>query len=571
MQRLFKNKNENINFMFSLTRIGQMILGLLLNLLASISAVALMALSGWLICACAVAGLNHATAVYFNYLIPAGGIRAFALLRIGSRYGERLITHDVTFRILADLRVWFYRKIEPLAPTYFIRYRSGDLLNRCTVDIDTLDQIYLRLLLPLLVALTLSVVMFFFIDYISWKIALLVFLMMLFVIVVTNLLFGWIAKRLSKELLLTKANFRTALLDSLHGMKEILLFTTMTTCLQQLFTNYQNIATCQRRLNYCRSSAVFLVTLVSGMAIWLLLYFGISMVHHHLFSGAILCLLVLATLAAFEILTPLPSAFTNIGSSMIAVNRLQEIAQTKPEIIYPKQNQIITQPLEIKFKDVAFSYDSFLNILTDFNLSIPYQAKLAISGPSGIGKSTILHLLARFFDPTLGSILIGDVNLKKLSEAEVRKTMTLIDQQDHIFNMSIRDNLLIANPQANDKKLWQVLTAVNLDQTVRKTTQQLATQMGEFGECFSLGQLRRISLARALLRNSPIVLLDEPTEGLDNKNAKLIWQLILDEFRQATVIVVTHRLNASILPDEAHLEQLSSLHKNGMQLTWIKV
>lgn len=523
-------------------RCMQLSAGLLLGLIVALSSVGLLALAGWLICACAVAGLSHTTAMYFNYLIPAAGIRFFALLRIGSRYAERVVSHDVTFRILADLRVWFFRKFEPLIPSKSIQYRSGDLLSRITNDIDALDQIYLRILSPFLVSLILSVVIFFFFSNFSHRIAWVVLIGMLLVIFISCLFFGWASRSISKQLVVTKASYRITVLDFIQGMKEILIFAAKERMLEKLKSIEQKYIRYQKRMYYLKGISISLVTLISGLIIWSALYLGIPLVNQHVITGAVLCMMILAILACFEVLSPLPNAFQYLGSSLIASNRLQEIAKTKPEITYPIISKQIAKSFDIEIQNVSFGYHSQCQILKNIKLYIPYQSKIVITGPSGIGKSSFLQLLARFFDPNEGVIKIGGVDIKQIGEEVLRQQITYISQQDYIFNTTIKENLLIADPNTDDDKIWQVLEAVNLADTIRNTRKGLATQMGEYGQAFSAGQIKRLSLARALLRESSIILLDEPTEGLDKETALLVWKLVLELFQKQTVIIVTHQL-----------------------------
>ena len=531
-------------------QIFKLLLGLVLSLLVVLSSVGLLALAGFLICGAAIAGLHPATAMFFNYFLPAGGIRFFALLRIGSRYGERVITHDATFRILSNLRVWFYRKLEPLVPAFFAHYRAGDLLNRSVSDIDTLDQIYLRIFMPFVVAVLLSFLMFVFLHFFSREIAWSVFLGILSIVFVVSALSGWMGNKVSKRLQSTVTQYRVHVLDLLSGMKDLLLYGAKEKQEKRILSLQKALHHCQRRLSQLRGFSTAMVVLISGAIVCLALYFGIPLVNAHIMTAPILCLIVLAILGAFEVLMPLPAAFQAIGASTLAVGRLKTIAHEKPRVVFPSNSVVALSSYDIEFKHVDFSYhpdDPDHSVLENINLSIPFGAKQIIVGPSGAGKTSLLQLLARFYDPINGKITVGGQSLKNLSESDLRDTVSLVTQQDYIFNESVRDNLLIADPNATDEHLWNVLNQVRLADVLMRREQGLETPMGEFGQHFSSGQLRRFSIARALLRDTPIMMFDEPTEGLDDINANVVWELLLNDLKGHTVIVVTHRAPSKTL------------------------
>jgi ATP-binding cassette subfamily C protein CydC len=269
------------------------------------------------------------------------------------------------------------------------------------------------------------------------------------------------------------------------------------------------------------------------------LVIGIPLVQNNKITGAELAMIVLLIIVAFEQLLPLPFAFLSLGKSKAAADRLLEIARTKPAVAFSEN--ITTKQHDIEFKNVSFSYpNNIISTIENFNLSIPSGMHIAIRGDSGSGKTTIANLLARIWDPVRGEITIGGINIKNFSENTLRKTISFVTQYVHIFNATVRDNLTLMQDDFSDDTLFSVLKKVNLDNYLRKLPNGLNTIMGEFGKNFSGGQIRRISIARALLVNAPILILDEPSTGLENALIQDIWKNCEADLKNKTVIVITH-------------------------------
>jgi ATP-binding cassette subfamily C protein CydC len=517
------------------------ILGLILSLLTVIAAVGLLAVSGWFISAAAYAGLSLATAAQFNYLIPGASVRLLAYVRILGRYSERLVTHEATFRILADLRVWFFERLEPLAPGYLLYHRSGDLLNRAVHDIDALDNLYLRVLTPSLVALLLALILAALLSFFSLSLAFSVLGLFLFSAIGVSYIAMHLAGPTGAQLLLTTAVLRTQMIDFIQGLGELLVWGAQQP--QRLALQQQNktLLQLQKKMGYLRGLNAAFMILMSGISVLIGLYLSAGLVLAGQLNGAYLAFIVLAILASFEVIAPLPLAYQYWGKTRQAARRLLEIAQTEPTILFPTHSK--QQPLEASlcFKNVCFAYpQSRSPLLNHFNLTILAGEQIAITGASGVGKSTLLHLIARFIDPLEGSIEIGSVSHQTLSESDLRQQMCLISQRPHLFNASLRANLLIANPQASDAELWQALDIVQLKAFVESLPEGLETFAGEGDFRFSGGQTRRFALARAVLQNAPIWLLDEPTEGLDRPTEQALWLTLEPLLKNRTVLLCTH-------------------------------
>lgn len=517
----------------------ELIIGILLSLALAFSSIALLTLSGWFISAAAFAGLAATSAIVFNYFIPASMIRLLAFIRILSRYGDRVINHDVTFRILSRLRVWFYEKLIPLAPAHLLSHRSGDLLNRIVNDIDTLDHLYLNVLSPFIVAFFLLISITFFTAFFTIQLAMIVFIMMIAALIIIPVIVFPQSKKIGDHIQLITAQLRTQTIDLLQGFVDLLLFVKKENRLTLVDTEYYRLIAAQKRMAMLKGFTISAMQLSSGITVFLVLFCGIPLVRNHTINGAELAMIVLLVIAAFEQLLSIPFAFLSLGKTQAAANRLLEIANAKPTVIFSVDQH--PQQFDIVFVGVSFAYpNSPIPIINNKNTTIPFGSHLCIAGDSGIGKTTFAQLIARIWDPTAGKITIGGVDLKNLSEKTLRETVSYVTQQVHIFNASIRHNLTLFNDNYSDDELYSILEKVELVDLVKDLPEKLDTQMGEFGKNFSGGQIRRISIARALLQNTPILILDEPTTGLEEALVQRILKKCEDDFKNKTVIVITH-------------------------------
>ena len=517
-------------------------LGTLLATLTLIGGVALLSLSGWFISAAAGAGLSLTTALAFNYFLPSAGVRFFALLRILSRYFERVVSHEAIFRVLSDLRVWVYKSLEPLAPGHLLRYRSGDLMSRMVADVDILNNLYIRVLSPLLASLTLMGLLLIYVAFFNVSIACLLFTFMLFTLLVVPMTLALLGKNTGQLQNTIEAHLRTQLVDSIQGMADLLLLGRLEEYTAQLIQHNKTWIRTQRKMAMIQGLASGLMVLLSGLTMWLVVYCAIPIVTAHHLNGANIALLALTALAAFEALAPITLAAQFFSKIKASAERLHSIAQAKPEVIFPEHSAPLPTRFDLEWKNISFGYVPEPLVLKNFSLKINQGEHLALVGATGSGKSTVAQLMARFFNPHSGQLLIGGVPIETLSESDLRNTVTLITQRPHLFSATLRDNLRIANPEASDAELTQALAQIQLKTWFEQLPEGLNTWVGEGGIQLSGGQLRRLSVARAVLHHAPIWLLDEPTEGLDQETEAVFWETLMPLMRDKTVLIITHQL-----------------------------
>jgi ATP-binding cassette subfamily C protein CydC len=510
---------------------------------AAAAAIGLMSISGWFISAAAAAGLAPATAHLFNFFLPSIGVRLFAVLRTAARYGERVFTHDATLRVLEDLRVWFYRRIEPLAPAGLWRFRSGDLLNRIVADIDALDHLYLRAFSPAAVALVVAISAFLLLAVYDARIGAAVLGLMVFGGIGVCSAAAGAAGAAGHGLALRSAELRTLAVEGLQGLAEIVSFGAAGRHRESLLRTQSELMASQRRMAHIRGMSAAAMHLLSGAAVLAALYLGCGLVGSGRLSGDMLSLFALAAAAAFESVFGLPAAFQFFSRTRAAGGRLVEIVAAGPAVVFEESGEAPPDRPDLVFDSVSFRYRAELPLaLENVSFSVPEGRRLSIVGESGAGKSTLANLLVRFFDPATGCIRIGGTDIRSLSEPGLRRTVAVISQQSHLFSATIRENLLIAQPNADADELHRALAAARLADFVERLPDGIDTWVGEAGRLMSAGQARRLTVARAVLRAAPIWLLDEPTEGLDRRTEKELVESLLEATAGRTTLWITHRL-----------------------------
>ncbi|APC96557.1 heme ABC transporter ATP-binding protein/permease CydC [Francisella frigiditurris] len=527
--KLFKNQSQ------------WMLFGTLLAWSAILMGIGLMSLSGWFISYTGyLATTSYAVASTFNFFYPAAGVRTFSLGRIVSRYGERVFTHEATFKILSDIRVWFYKKLEPLAPSHLLKYKSGDLLGRLVNDVAALDNLYVRIISPTIVFILACLSISIFFCFFSIKLALTTLILSLITGFGTPFISDLLARKKSQQLNENSSALKTQVVEHISSLAELKIFDLDGYHFNKIKEQNSELINSEIKLSTVSGTGAAIMTFCLGLIIIVTTMIAVSLVESGLLNGAFIALIFLGILALFESIMPLPLAYQYLGKTISAAKRILKITNSKPDIIFDNSNYIQLESYDISFKDVDFGYTNDNLILKDFNLEIEDQQKIALFAPTGSGKSTIVNLLARFWDINKGLLTIGEHSIKDFSESQLRDIMTIINQSPHIFNGSIRENLLLANDKATDEQLWNALEKVYMKDYVLSLKNGLDTWTGEYGKHLSGGQQKRIALARAFLRESPILIMDEPTEGLDKETEVKVFENIKTLMQNKTVIFITH-------------------------------
>jgi ATP-binding cassette subfamily C protein CydC len=521
-----------------------LIAGILLSILTTLGGIALLTLSGWFISAAAIAGISIAneTVALFNYMQPAAEIRALAIIRTLSRYAERVITHEATFRVLAKVRIWFFAQMIPLATGRLALVRSGDLLARMTSDIDALDALYLRLIAPATVAVFgLSAVLIFIYQYaplISFNLALL----LLIASIVVPVIFNRLGNDGAKAIVSLTASFKTQQIEILQGLRDLVAFQAYPHFKAKILRVSERLIDTQRDNNRLTALSSALTLFISQMSLLLTLILAATALQAGQISAAQTALLVFCVLAAFELLTPLAPGMQMLGKIQQAAHHIRTTASLPPTIAEPIQALPLPKNHNLQLEKLSFRYtDNNDWLIKDLSLNIPQGSKIAIVGNSGMGKTSLLHLLLRFFDPQQGQILLDGVDYKQFNSDDLLSCFGLLSQRSQLFATTIRGNLLIGKADASEAELNKAIAAAGLESFIQKLPEGLDTWVGEQGLKVSGGEARRIALARVYLKNAPILLLDEPTEGLDAKTEEDVLNALQLFAKDKTLIMVTHR------------------------------
>lgn len=507
--------------------------GMLLAAATVIAGIALLGLSGWFITATAIAGLTAATALVFDVFAPAAGIRFLAIVRTGSRYLERLVTHDATLSVLAALRERLFRGWATPQAAQALLQRPAKLLFRLTADIDALDSLYLRVLVPAGAALATAIVSGVALGLMYPLFGLLMGVALLVVGLGLPLMAARSAEKSMRRRAKATEALRARAIDLVMGQTELIMAGRVDAQMSSLRYADQKIGKADDAINRLDTltGAGFGIANAALLAASLIVV--TLLVDADLIGAPVAALGLLITLAAMEPFSALRRGAMELGRTVLAAERLTPQLADKferPAIVKPTAGQAVL------LKNVLVQHTSARQaVLHGIDLSIVAGEKIAITGTSGAGKSTLLALIAD--------------ELRSQSGEVHTLPATLLTQRIELFQDSLAENLRLAKPDADDATLLAILEDVGLGETVAALPLGLATRLGEGGMGLSTGQSRRLALARLFLRDTPIWLLDEPTEGLDSATADDVLERLHRRAGSRTLLIVTHVQREAMIAD----------------------
>lgn len=481
------------------------------------------------------------------------GVRFFGLSRGVFRYLERLVSHALTLRLLGRIRLWFFRALEPLAPAKTLELKSSDLLTRAVSDVESLQELFIRAVAPPLVAVVVAVgsalVVGAYAPELGWVFVGL-FAFIAVSVPVGVLLFG----RASEEGLSgARAELAAAVTDGIQGMADLLAFGRRRhreALVRRLSSETERIRERAARREALGSAGV---TIGTHMSVWLVLVLAIPMVGEGRFTGVGLAVICLVVMASFEAVQPLPAAARGLADQLSAADRVFAILDDRPAVEDVSDEDDVGEltGLDVELRGLGFTYPGNHRFSLDgVDLEIRTGSKIAVVGPSGAGKSTLVSLLLRFWDPSEGEIRLADRPLRRWPLEQLRGTIGVLPQRTELFTGTVRDNLLLAAPDAEIFDLETAAERAGLLQTIRGFPEGWDTWIGEHGQQLSGGQRRRLALARLVLRDPAVVVLDEPTAGLDPVTERRVMDAMFKLFEGRATIVITHRLVAMDRFDE---------------------
>ena len=491
------------------------------------------------------------------------GVRFFGIFRALSRYLERITSHQVTFKLLAQLRVWFYRAVEPLAPARLMTFHSGDLLSRIIGDISILENFFVRGAAPPLVAILVTISMaLFLLPFSPWLSLIIVIFLAAEGIVLP--LFSWRAgMEASYQAIHLRSQLSKSLADGVQGLADLTVFTRLTQHNQVIKAENRALSLAHEKLSQLNAAQSGLTTLNANMALWTVLIFGSWLVQQGMIQPVLLGVVCLAVLASFEAVQPLSQVAANLKKDFEAAERLMAVVESELKTQPSNGQPFEPTNFNLEVTRLSFAYPNELNdpfdlsldgvasakrkkipstVLSDISFSIKPGEHIAIVGPSGAGKSTIVNLLLRFWDYRAGQILFGGYEITQYDPECLSRWFNVLSQNAFLFSGTIRENLLLAKPGATPAELEQAAQQAQLHDFIASLPDGYQTWIGEQGVRLSAGERQRLALARAFLRDAPVLILDEATSNLDT----LLEQKILVEIqrfcRQRARLTITHRL-----------------------------
>jgi len=535
-------------------RRARLLLGALLMLATLLFAIGLLTLSGWFITATGLTGMILAAGgtATINVFTPGSGIRFFAVGRTAARYAERLYNHDTVLRLLADIRGCTFAGLSRLSGRELTRYRAGEWLNRLTADIDALDNLYLRLLAPPLLGLLAIVVVGGILALAMPALGGVLLAIMLPLWVIVTLGMAVVGRGPSARRVETLERLRVRALEHLQGLAELRTFGVLGAHRARVEHEQRTLLDDQRHLGRRAALGNALVTLsVQGAAVAILCLALLAFAAGKL-SAPVASMLPLAVLALNEGLAMLPGAFVQFGATRTAAARLNTDV-TAPASDDGEASLASAEAPSLTFETVTLRYPGMgtTPALEDVNLHVAAGERLAVLGPSGSGKSSLAQLVIRAFDPDTGSVQLDGQDLRGLAPHALRGRLAYLTQHTELFHASLADNLRLGLPVEHDldeaaveHALWQALWIVDLDGWARELPHGLETWVGEAGRQLSGGQARRVALARVILRDAPLVLLDEPLAGLDAATATTVAERFDTWLDGRTALMFAHQRDA---------------------------
>ena len=479
-------------------------------------------------------------------------VRFFGLARPVARYVERLVSHDAALRALAQIRVRFFERIEPLAPGQLAAYRSGDLLSRMVGDVEALQSLYVRGFGPPVVALVIGA---------ASVTAVAIFSPVAAVVLGAGLFAGGVlvpavasasARAARRRQLSARGELASELVELLRGAPELVAYGREDDVAQRVRRTDAKLARLGRRDAFAEGLSEALSVLVTGLTVAGVLAVAVAEHDAGALDRVLVATLALLALSAFDAVLPLSSAARELDTTLAAGRRVLELTDAEAVIrdpVSPVPHPPRHAPIELHH--VTARYDTREQpVLEGVDLRLEPGARVALVGPSGSGKTTVTNLLLRFLDPESGRVTIAGRDIREYRQEDVRATFALAGQNAHVFHSTIRANLLVGDPAATDNALWDALRRARIDAWVANLPDGLETMVGEEGTELSGGQRQRLVLARALLADTPVLLLDEPTAHLDGPTATEVVGDVLTAAEGKTVLLITHRPEGLDLVDE---------------------
>ncbi len=527
-------------------RRGRLALSILLGAGAILAAVTLLAVAGVLISKAAL------RPEILSLTVWTVSVRALAITRALLRYLERLVSHDLAFRVLADLRVRFFARLAPLVPEGLAGLRGGDVLSRFVADVDALQDLYLRALGPPLIAAVVIAVVGVAMAIVLPVGAVVLVCALVAAALVVPALAGAATRASGRRQAPARADLTAELVEVVQGAPELALAGREDDWAARVRAADARLMRTQRRDAIVAGLAMGLGGLIAGVALLGVTIAGVGATSGGTLDGVLLAAAVFVALGAFEAVTPLPDAAQRLNACAAAAQRLEEISDAPVPVVDPPDPAPLPAGGDLVAVGVSVRFTGRGDAaLEDVTLRVAPGARVAVVGRSGAGKTTLARLLVRFRDPDAGAVELGGLDLRRTGQDELRHAVRLASQEAHLFTTTVRQNVLLANPDADDAAVLAALERAGLGPWIAALPLGLETNVGEEGTQVSGGQRRRIALARAFLSDARFLVIDEPTAHLDPRGAReLLADLGADRSDTRGMLVISHTVEGLEAFDE---------------------
>lgn len=534
-----------MNYLKPLLKIMQpvifyMLSALILTVLTAFSAIGLLATGAYLI---ATAALHPPL---YTLTLPILGVRCFGITRAVLRYGERYIAHDATFRILSRLRTTTYDRLEQSSPVKTQTKTSAELCDMLLHQVDTLKDFYLRILAPLSAAIIVAIFITLLIGYYLPKLALCLLAAFLLIGLVIPSLINYKNRLAQQQIEEYRLQLHNSFIDTIRGNAELTAFNRLPDFIAKI-EKLTDDANNKKRYFFRRQALADTTTdICIALIIIIAFYFLTPLIAKHYFTGIQLAVLILVLQSTFELAFPLPAIWQYYATAIHSAKQLFSLPITKRQsTTIANPNNLPTDSMNVlAVNELYFAYSAELPVLKNITFNIKHGERIALVGANGSGKSTLMALLLNLYQPQQGTLQLKGINYTSYSPENIRNHFAVATQEMHLFQDTIRNNFAILHPHATEKQISSALNKAELTSFIKTLPQGLDTFIGHNGQSLSGGQRQRLILALALLKPTPIILLDEPTKGLDDVTADKIITTLLTLPKEQTLFLITHDLTA---------------------------
>lgn len=541
-------------FLVYKSNISKLFISFLFAFVVSLSSLLLLGISGWFITKSFLVG----SILYINLFVPSSLIRVLSFSKVIFKYIERISSHSIILKLLSDLRILIFSALVNFTPRELANYRNGDLIARMTNDVDILDSVYLSFFNPICIFLLSSFTISWIIHYFIFELSLILLFITLIICIFIPIIILRILSLFGNNTQKILGNLRSTILDTVEGHKDIINMNSYNKSLDDFqFFNME-----LEKTNFYRSIIAYFIKailiFISSIILVMTLWFSIDRLNKYM-NGPELVAIILVIFAFFELFIPVINGVIGLNTAVQSSIRIMDILNDKYSKCSNKQEHISSIPdfKSIKFIDVNFSYTDRISnisvsILKNINLTLNYGEFIVITGPSGSGKTTLLNILLRLEKPETGIVKYNEIDVNEYFQEQFYRRTSFLSQDNSLFLGTLRSNLLIGNKDSKEQDIWKVLEAMNLKDFVSNLSNGLDSWIGESGINLSFGQARRLCLARALLSDAQIILLDEPTAGLDKSNELFILKNLKKISQKRSILMITHSDLAENIADRCY-------------------